>query len=252
MNKLKIKKSKYFFLIYFFYSFFIAHGQTSEEIISEAGSLFDSKKYSEAVVLYEKYLQQNPKEDYYLNQAGLCYYNLGNFIKAKEKFRLASLYAENNATYYSNLSSTFLQLNDNEKAYAYAQKAFSIEETPLTLWNAASNSINNHKYEESLRIINNATIPITYDYYSLYGYNYLLLQQYKKSIENYELFFAQYNKETAYADFNIDDEKNNLFRAYISELLDEKNNFEYNRQKIIELYLELINKEKKEKKPFNG
>lgn len=202
-----------------------------------ADSLYEEKEYSKALSIYQKLLKENPKDGSVLNQTGIIYYNENNFNKAKESFRLAALYCPVDdkstlANYYSNLSAAFSNLNENEKAYEYAMKAYVLDDDEeLTTWNAASNAQNVGKYDECLKIMDNAKITKHIGYLTLYGRCYLNKKEYEKAIESYESFFTQYSEATSKVNFNIASEKMNLFYSYMGYYMNihsqEKNVIEY-------------------------
>ncbi|QQT27917.1 tetratricopeptide repeat protein [Sphingobacterium spiritivorum] len=191
--------------------------ETLEDQIEEASQQDDNVLKAS---LYEELLQIAPKNGRYLNNAGTTYFHLEDYQKAKEKFRLAVLYApEKQALYFTNLSAAFAKLEDWERAYDYARRALETEETDLTLFNAASHANNAGKTNACLQILNNATIPLTADVQSLYARSYMTLGDPTKAIEHYELFFRSYDITSAVAkDINMDDERSNLYQSYLYEL----------------------------------
>ena len=62
------------------------------------------------------------------------------------------------------MSAVFSKINEDEKAYDYARKALEIDETSLTLFNAASMANNIEKPEECLKILDNAIIEKNNDF----------------------------------------------------------------------------------------
>ncbi|MGJ1432186.1 tetratricopeptide repeat protein [Sphingobacterium spiritivorum] len=191
--------------------------ETLEDQIEEASRQDDNVLKAS---LYEELLQIAPKNGRYLNNAGTSYFYLKDYQKAKEKFRLAVLYApEKQALYFTNLSAAFAKLEDWERAYDYARRALETEETDLTLFNAASHANNAGKTNACLQILDNATIPLTADVQSLYARSYMTLGDPTKAIEHYELFFRSYDITSAVAkDINMDDERSNLYQSYLYEL----------------------------------
>ncbi|MGJ1194985.1 tetratricopeptide repeat protein [Sphingobacterium spiritivorum] len=170
--------------------------------------------------LYEELLQIAPKNGRYLNNAGTTYYHLKDYHKAKEKFRLAILYApQKQALYFTNLSAAYANLEDWERAYDYARRALETEETDLTLFNAASHANNAGKTNACIQILDNARIPLPADVQSLYARSYMTLGDPTKAIEHYEIFFRSYDITTAVAkNINMDDERSNLYQSYLYEI----------------------------------
>lgn len=184
-----------------------------EERMEYGDNQIDSKNYKEAIIVFEKLLTEQPKNVRALNNAGRAYFNSKNFEKAKEKFRLAALYAspddkEDLALYYSNLSASYTYLNDDEKAYQYAMKAYLMnEDSEQNLWNAASNAQNFQKCEEAIKLMDKAKIDKKNHFNSLYGRCYKNLGDYEKSIKSFTAFFDNYVAEDDFVMFDIDEEK---------------------------------------------
>jgi len=186
-----------------------------------ADSLYYASEYTAALTKYEKLLQSDSKNSYLLCQAGLCLYEQENFQKAKQKFRLAALYCspdnkKSMALYYTNLSACFSHLDDDEKAFEYAIKAYLMEETSdAKLWNAASMAQNLGKYDDCLKIMDNAKIEKDHAFLTLYGRCYIGKGQYYKAIESYESFFAVYSPTDDFVKFDIRNEQDQLSSAYL-------------------------------------
>jgi tetratricopeptide (TPR) repeat protein len=186
-----------------------------------ADSLYYASEYAAALTKYERLLQTDSRNSYLLCQAGLCLYEQENFQKAKEKFRLAALYCspdnkKSMALYYTNLSACFSNLNNDEKAFEYAIKAYLMEETSdAKLWNAASMAQNLGKYDDCIKIMDNAKIERDHAFLTLYGRCYIGKGQYDKAIESYESFFSVYSPTDDFVKFDIKSEQNQLSSAYL-------------------------------------
>ena len=126
--------------------------QDKYKLTKTADSLMDKQEYQKALDIYEKLLQQENTNPQYLTQSGVANFRLKNFEKAKEKFRMATLYAEGNELYLSNLSAAYSNMNENQKAYEYAIQALNVKATALTVYNAMANANNIHKYDETFRL----------------------------------------------------------------------------------------------------
>ena len=80
-----------------------------DELLRSADNAYEENDYAKAAAAYEKVLLVEHKDHKILNRAGISYFKLENFAKAKDKFRLAALYGPVNddvtmSRYYSNLS----------------------------------------------------------------------------------------------------------------------------------------------------
>ncbi|MGJ1319917.1 tetratricopeptide repeat protein [Sphingobacterium spiritivorum] len=211
-------------LLFFFV--FTSFSLTAQNMLSlsAADSLYEEKEFTKALQAYEKLLLQDENNSYILCKTGLCQYELKDFQKAKEKFRLAALYCapedkENIALYYTNLSACFSNLQDNEKAYEYAIKAYSImEDSGIQLWNAASMAQNLGKYDECLKIMDNAKVEKNNAFLTLYGRCYMAKKLYQQCIESYEQFLANYDANDDFVTLNAEDEKGRLVIAYAFRL----------------------------------
>ncbi|WP_236582196.1 tetratricopeptide repeat protein [Sphingobacterium spiritivorum] len=211
-------------LLFFF--LFISLSLTAQNTwtVSAADSLYEEKEFTKALQAYEKLLLQEENNSYLLCKAGLCQYELNDFQKAKEKFRLAALYCdpedkENIALYYTNLSACYSNLQDNEKAYEYAIKAYSImEDSGIQLWNAASMAQNLGKYDECLKIMDNATIEKNNAFLTLYGRCYMAKKLYQQCIDSYEQFLTNYDANDDFVTLDAEDEKGRLVIAYAFRL----------------------------------
>ena len=240
-------------LLFFVTLIFFAQSPNTEKILEQADSYYESSDYLKAISLYEKYLKFNETDYKVLQSAGISYFRVDNFQKAKEKFRLAALYCPVDkktelASYYTNLSGAYSNLAEDEKAYEYAIKAYRTEETSTTLFNAASMANNNGKCTEALKLLNESTLDNDNNFNSLYGRCYLDQEQFDLSIKHYEDFFENYEEEEA-TKFNMLDEKMNLMYAYLGDASKSTNTINTDRKaKIKKLYKEIIfNENKKEK-----
>ena len=253
-------KIKILFLLFclFFTSFVFAQTtkpKTAEEWYNLGSEKYNAKEYTEAISFLQKSIDLDYKYHNALNELGLCYFQLKNFTKAKEYFRLAILYSEKKATYYSNMSAVFSKINEDEKAYDYARKALEIDETSLTLFNAASMANNIEKPEECLKILDNAIIEKNNDFNDLYARAHLKLKNFDEGIRYFELFFDNYNPETSDINFSISEEK----RFYMDYLLyiiqfnlhKEIKPTDEQLKKIESLYKELINNDEVAQKTFS-
>ncbi|MCH5597469.1 tetratricopeptide repeat protein [Niabella ginsengisoli] len=203
MKKIKQGKNKYIKRILFFISFCLLlfsttiHAQVPDTKVmkEKADSLKDEKQYEAAVTLYEALIKKEPTNSYFLEKAGFCYFFLENYPKAREKYTLSALYRDANdatllASDYANLVAVYARLNMPEKEMEYSLKAYQAHETPFSLWNAVSALNDNNKFEEGLKLLNNANIVKGPEFDGLYGLLYYKMGYYDKSIAMFELFFT--------------------------------------------------------------
>lgn len=220
----------------------------------EAEFHFNRSEYALAIPYYEEYFETNQTDYESYDRLGVCYFRTKEYKKAQENFRRAALLCPVNdkvklAGYYSNLSAAYSQLNDNEKAYQYALKAYNMDADQQTLFNAASMANNLGRCTEGLKLLDKTTLTKGNEYNALYGLCNLKTGNYEKSIAYYEEFFSRFDPETNKIDFIIPDEKMNLLKAYLSAAADLNNTLSKERiQKITDLYLHLSKDKATQKK----
>ena len=139
---------KIFFTLMMICCHAVLFGQSSslDEFLRSADHAYEQNDYAKAVAYYEKVLLVEHKDHQILNRAGISYFKLKNFAKAKDKLRLAALYGpvdddETMSSYYSNLSACYSYLYEDSKAFEYALKGYHLDKTSTyAFWNAASNA----------------------------------------------------------------------------------------------------------------
>lgn len=244
-----MKRSAQFLLLLFTFCL-SAQTRTADQLLQEAESYYQDEKYLEAIPLYEKYLLVNEKDHEALQSTGISYFRIDDFQKAKDKFRLAALYCPVDkkvslASYYTNLSGAYSNLEENEKAYEYATKAYRIDQTSSTLFNAASMANNIDRCPDALKLLQDSKVEKDNNFNALYGICYYKQNDYEKSIRHYEDFFANYDSERS-INFKMGDEKQRLFNAYLSAAAITNAPISNERiSKIKDLYLDLLNNEDK-------
>lgn len=195
-----------------------AAAQAASEVqMDRARELYDSKKYEEAAAFCEKLLKDDYKNTYLLNQCGLSYFQQGKYEKARDKFRLATLYCPpgdktNMGLYYSNLSASYDHTGNREKAYENALKAYQLDNN--NLWNAASMAQNAGKYEECLKLMDKAgkdNLHIAYQ--TLYGRCYYHTKRYREAADSYRRFFSEYDPRDEFVTLDTETEANYFLYA---------------------------------------
>lgn len=192
-----------------------------DELLRSADNAYEENDYAKAAAAYEKVLLVEHKDHKILNRAGISYFKLENFAKAKDKFRLAALYGPVNddvtmSSYYSNLSACYTYLNEDSKAFEYALKGYNLDKSSsFAFWNAASNAQNVGRYTDCIKIMNESSLPKLNVLNTLYARSYLGLKEYNKSIKHYEDFFANYVPDEMDVNINLDDERYFYFKALL-------------------------------------
>lgn len=220
-----MKKLLYSLTFLFFSVHFSAQSKSIDELIEISTQKIESKSYKEAIPLLTQVLDKEYNNHLALNKLGICYFELGDYNKAKENFRKAVLYSEKNSYYLSNLSATFSRLNEDEKAYEYARKALAVEETRLSLFNAVSLANNVNRVDECIDLLNKSTLEKHNDFNSLYGRCYYKKKDFKNSIAKYELYFENDGKTEKFVEeINDEQERQSLQMAYLFEIVSSKTN----------------------------
>lgn len=209
-----------FFLLVFNFSTSVALAQpnkTAAELEDYADSLSDNEKWQKAIPIYKKIVADQPGNGQVYNKIGLCYFYLENYQKAKENFRLAALYTENDETILSNVSAAYNNLNDFDNAFAYAIKAVKVKATGQTVLNAMGMANNLSRYEDAINIYQKA--PEDVKNYRHLGVvlarTYMGLGEYDKSITIYKKYFNEFKPDKTVT-VDIPQEKYNYFTAIVS------------------------------------
>ena len=71
-----------------FFSFSAFAQESKEELSNKANSLYEAKEYKASILLYNKLLALKPNNSYYLSRKGLCYFELEDYQKAKERMKV--------------------------------------------------------------------------------------------------------------------------------------------------------------------
>lgn len=213
MNKLICITKPFRILCYLLFPFWLsAQEHLVEEKTSQAMIHYQDKEYAQAARLYEEILEKDYKNSYLLTQCGLSYYHQQKFQEAKEKFRLATLYGnvddtETMALYHSNLSAAYSNLDDDEPAFEHAVKAYYLDKERL--WNAASMAQNLGRYDDCLKLMNEAEEGTLHNAYrTLYGRSYYRKEEFRKAIQQYKTFFDHYDPNDDTVPLVIRDDRN--------------------------------------------
>ncbi|MFC6267486.1 tetratricopeptide repeat protein [Frigoriflavimonas asaccharolytica] len=216
-----------------------------EKVLEEADAHYNKNEYALAIPLYKEYFENDQKDYESYDRLGICYYRIDDFENARQNFRRAALLCPVDqktklASYYSNLSAAYSHLDDNGKAFDYALKAYRIDQTSHTLFNAASMANNIGRCTEGLKLLDDTKLPMENEYNALYGMCNYREGRYEDAIRYYELFFSSFDAKTNTVDFIIPDEKFILMKCYIKSATEAENELSEERvQKITTLYLDL-------------
>ena len=192
----------------------ISFGQaqtTYESLEKMAEKAIDSGQYDKAIPMLKKLIDADYKKASMYSKLGLIYFYQNNSVKAKENFRLATLFGLDDAISYSNIAAAFAQMSDDENALKYNTIALEKEATPQTVGNQISflNGLNRH--DEALDIYkkyadNDADIRSDVFVTLVIAETNYYLGNYYEAIQQFRRFFAKYYKDKK-MDVDINKEK---------------------------------------------
>lgn len=131
-----------------------------QQIEKKADRLEDDGKHLEAIQLYQKIIKQENNNGSVYNKIGMCYFYLKDYEKAKDNFRLAVLYTQDDEVILSNLSAAYNYTDDGDKAFHYAMKAYEVKKTSQTLINVIATANNIDRQDEAIKIYESAPSEI--------------------------------------------------------------------------------------------
>jgi len=168
--------------------------------LEKANDLFYMKKYDEAILLYEKFLEANPEFDMVALSIGDCYRVKGDLDKAIEQFSLVAektskdpLDKEITARALAGLGECYSKKRDLENARKYFKQ--SIEKSPeseVTAYNLGEVCFSLRETEDAIRYYALAAqiSPYWSDPYYKLGYAYLNKADYEKAKETFQKFLT--------------------------------------------------------------
>jgi Flp pilus assembly protein TadD len=124
-----------------------------EKIYKEAIDSFKSNNYDNSSKLLMQYLDYNSKDHIAYNLLGLSFYSLKKGNLAIKNFNKAIDLSPNNTDYLLNLSKTYIQINEKEKAKNILNKAINLNSKELKLYRElASIFYSENDFENALSI----------------------------------------------------------------------------------------------------
>lgn len=107
--------------------FFIESGSQNSELSDDdlfylANINIEIENYSEAIDAYTQLLERYPANSNLLNQRGISYFKIGEYLKAEEDFLAALEHNPENISIYANLANAAIEANDEEKALNYIDR----------------------------------------------------------------------------------------------------------------------------------
>lgn len=208
-----------------------------------AKSQLDDKQYQQSIANYDILINENANNAYYFNQRGIAYFSLKNMKKAKENFVMATLYSNQNSTYWANLSAAYNNLNDNKRSYDASLKALQYGKSELSIFNAGSAANNYNMLDKGIEILTNPGEFYHNDQEELLGRLYYKKENYDKSVEHFSTFFKNYNADDSTVLFIMEDEKRTYFFALVGKLLMDVNSqkkYDYKKE-LADTFIEVVN-----------
>jgi tetratricopeptide (TPR) repeat protein len=98
-------------------------------LLQQANELHDTQKYSEAIELYKKYLDQNPRDVDARVDMGICYFELGNFQTARTEMEKGLTINPKHQLALYNLGIVSMQERNVEQARQWFERTIAIDST---------------------------------------------------------------------------------------------------------------------------
>jgi tetratricopeptide (TPR) repeat protein len=99
----------------------------TQQLMVQAGSLFDLHEFQEAVAVYTDIIQEDPQHAEAYHRRGACHYNMGDLDKALADFNRAIALAPQNAETYKHRALVFLRQKQYEKGLADAKEGLRLD-----------------------------------------------------------------------------------------------------------------------------
>ena len=109
--------------------------------IAMANALRGAQKYKEAVVLYQKALQQSPREPFALYNLALTLYRSGNYKEALPYYMKAREVEPKDIGVWCGLANTLLKLGNVNESLEYFKKAISLAPDDAALFSMYGNAL---------------------------------------------------------------------------------------------------------------
>lgn len=166
--------------------------------LEKGNSLFDEKKYEEAIKVFEGILQQEP-EAYIINlNIGHCYFQMEKYDKALEYYQKVLDRQPENKNAMLGLGNAYLNMGKKEEALAwYSKIKFEDIDDPIVLYNMGNSFYESSMYEESLKYYERA-VKLQDDFldarYRL-GLAYITLGKNEEALREFETYL-KYDAES--------------------------------------------------------
>jgi len=160
-----------------------------KESLNQGNSLFDEGKFQEAIVVYEKIIEEHPDAYLIYKNIGNSYFKMEKYEKAEEYYSKVLEKKPDSDDIILLIGNCYVNRNENEKALEWYKKIeFEKIDNPTVLYNIGTNFTNLSKYQEALKYYKKA-VELKEDFldaiYQL-GLTYLTLQNYEDSISVFE------------------------------------------------------------------
>lgn len=177
----------------------ILEDELSLEAFEKGNLLFTEKKYDEAILIYEQFLEKNPSAYQIHLNIGDCYREKGELEKAIEEYHKVLEQAQKDessgkemtAKALANIGECHLKTGDYEKARDFFKQSIeSFQENEILAYNVGEIYFSNQKVEEAIHYFELAT-QIKSDWgqpYLKLGYAYLNKGENNKAKKNFKRF----------------------------------------------------------------
>lgn len=123
----------------------------SEQYASAADKLYKEEKYSEAAANYREAIRLDPKNHYYFNSLGNCYFGQKKYLEAETEYRLAIRLSPAMASYQYNLGNTLYNQQKYPDAISFVNEAIRLDATDDSYYNLLGNCLYSQgKYSEAV------------------------------------------------------------------------------------------------------
>lgn len=162
-----------------------------KDALEKGNTLFDEKKYEEAIKIFEDILQQEP-EAFIINlNIGHCYFQMEKYEKAIEYYQKVLDRQPENKNAMLGLGNAYLNMGKKEEALAwYSKIKFEDIDDPIVLYNMGNSFYENSMYEESLKYYERA-VKLQDDFldarYRL-GLAYITLGKNEEALREFETY----------------------------------------------------------------
>jgi len=172
--------------------------EESMAIFDKGKSLFEEKKYDEALELFLQFIEKNPEAYIVYYSIGNCYKEKGELDKALENYDIVwqnikdtEENIELKVKLFAAMGETYIKKNDFEKAKEYFEKTLDLRPDDENLaYTVGEIYFNNMKAKKAIEYYTLAT-EIKPDWslpYLKLGYTYLNIADYENSIKNFNKF----------------------------------------------------------------